>query len=190
LPEDEMTTVRGIPVTGVSRALFDMAGVVLFHQLERAMHEVEVQRLTDCISLHKLVVRYPRRPGIPAVKRLLEAGAQPTRSEFEALALAFIRAYGFRVPETNILVEGFECDLVWREERVIVELDGRTIHDTAAAFEQDRARDRVLQANGWRVIRITWRQLQADADELAADLRTILRARPRRRRGRARGEDL
>jgi very-short-patch-repair endonuclease len=90
-------------------------------------------------------------------------------------------------PATNILVLGFECDCVWREQRVAVELDSRTVHDTSAAFERDRARDRALQAAGWRVVRVTWRQLHGEPDGLAADLRRILRAAPRPRRGRARG---
>jgi very-short-patch-repair endonuclease len=56
----------------------------------------------------------------------------------------------------------------------VVELDGRTVHDTAAAFERDRARDRRLHAAGWRVVRITWRQLREEPEALAADLRAVL----------------
>ena len=55
-----------------------------------------------------------------------------------------------------------------------VELDGRAAHATAAAFERDRARDRLLAAHGWRVIRITWRQLQTERQEIAADLAGLL----------------
>jgi Protein of unknown function (DUF559)/Transcriptional regulator, AbiEi antitoxin len=67
-----------------------------------------------------------------------------------------------------------ECDCVWLSHRLIVELDGRATHDTAAAFERDRARDRLLQAAGWRVPRITWKQLQHDGDRIAADLRELM----------------
>jgi very-short-patch-repair endonuclease len=71
-----------------------------------------------------------------------------------------------------------ECDCVWRPQRLIVELDGRATHDTAAAFERDRARDRLLQAAGWRVVRITWRQLHHDEDRIFADLRELLGIKP------------
>jgi very-short-patch-repair endonuclease len=187
VPRDETTTVGGIPVTGVSRTLLDLASVLRPHQLERTVHEVDVRRLTDAVSLHELVSRYPRRPGVPAIKRLLEVEASPTRSELEARFLAFLRANRLPRHQSDVLVEGLECDFVWRRQGVIVELDGRTFHDTAAAFERDRARDRRLQAAGWRVIRVTWRQLHGEPDALAADLRAILHARPRRRRGQARG---
>ena len=45
---------------------------------------------------------------------------------------------------------------------------------TAAAFERDRARDRVLNARGWRVVRITWRQLHDEPEAVAYDLRALL----------------
>jgi very-short-patch-repair endonuclease len=36
-------------------------------------------------------------------------------------------------------------------------------------------RDRLLVADGWRVVRITWRQLRDDAPAVLADLRRLLR---------------
>jgi very-short-patch-repair endonuclease len=65
-------------------------------------------------------------------------------------------------------------DCAWRTPRLIVELDGHATHSTRRKFESDRARDRALQAAGWRVIRITWRQMKEEAGELATDLRTLL----------------
>jgi very-short-patch-repair endonuclease len=67
-----------------------------------------------------------------------------------------------------------EVDCVWRSSRLIAELDGRAIHGTVRAFERDRARDRALGAAGWRVIRITWRQLNQEARELTEDLGAML----------------
>ncbi len=57
---------------------------------------------------------------------------------------------------------------------MIVELDGRSTHGTALAFEKDRERDRLLLTDGWRVIRLTWRQLRDDPQGVAADLRALL----------------
>ena len=67
-----------------------------------------------------------------------------------------------------------ECDFVWRDRRVIVELDGWAAHGTATAFERDRARDRMLSAHGWRLVRITWRHLHEERDAVASDLVRIL----------------
>ena len=71
-----------------------------------------------------------------------------------------------------------EVDFLWRRQRVIAELDGRRSHATAAAFESDRARDRILATEGWRIVRITWRQLQQDARELAEDIGALLASEP------------
>jgi very-short-patch-repair endonuclease len=57
----------------------------------------------------------------------------------------------------------------------MVELDGFATDGTGQAFERDRARDRALQAAGWRVIRVTWRQLHEDR-LLARDLKAVLDA--------------
>jgi very-short-patch-repair endonuclease len=69
-----------------------------------------------------------------------------------------------------------EADCVWRAPRVVVELDGYASHGTRAAFDRDRARDRALQAAGWRVVRITWRHLHEERDDLVAELRALLGA--------------
>jgi very-short-patch-repair endonuclease len=65
-------------------------------------------------------------------------------------------------------------DCLWRRERVIVELDGRSTHDTEAAFHADRERDRILQTAGWRPSRVTWRHLHSQAPELEPALRMLL----------------
>jgi very-short-patch-repair endonuclease len=78
------------------------------------------------------------------------------------------------LPVTNVLIEGFEVDCVWLEARLIVELDSRTHHAVAHAFEADRARDRRLEAAGWRVVRVTWRQLHDTPGAVEADLRRLL----------------
>ncbi|MGI8597281.1 MAG: endonuclease domain-containing protein [Thermoleophilaceae bacterium] len=59
---------------------------------------------------------------------------------------------------------------------LVVELDGHAAHSPRTAFERDRARDRALHAAGWRVLRITWRQLHREADAVAADLGVLLRS--------------
>jgi very-short-patch-repair endonuclease len=77
----------------------------------------------------------------------------------------------------HISVRGrfFEVDCLWAEQRLIVELDGRESHGTDLAFEKDRERDRLLLVEGWRVTRVTWRQLRGDATAVIADLRELLR---------------
>jgi hypothetical protein len=181
LTADEVTLVRAIPITTLPRTLFDLAAVLPRHQVEKAVNEAEVQRRLDPLSLRDLVDRYPRRRGASTIKAILSglgAGPAVTRSELEALFLAFLQDGAFPKPEVNasLSVAGswVECDFVWRDRRVIVELDGWAAHGTATAFERDRARDRMLSAHGWRLVRITWRHLHEERDAVESDLVRIL----------------
>jgi very-short-patch-repair endonuclease len=105
-------------------------------------------------------------------------GALITRGELEDRFLGFLDAFGLPRPEVNatlpVLGGTVEADCVWRGPRLVVELDGYATHAPRHAFERDRARDRALLAAGWRVARVTWRQLAADPRALAAELRALL----------------
>ena len=184
LPKDEITTFDGIPVTTVPRTLFDLAGIVPAGQLARAVNEAEIRRLWDPLSLVDLLDRHPRRPGSAAIRAVLGGRSGITRSDLEDDFLAFTRSAGLARPATNVWLNvserWIEADCLWREQRLIVELDGRATHATRRAFETDRARDRALTAAGWRVIRITHRQLAGEPQAVARDLRAILE-RPARR---------
>jgi hypothetical protein len=186
VPADERGELLGIPVTSVARTQFDLAGVLSKRGLERAMHEAEVRQLTDRLSLWDLLERYPRRRGARNLRAVL-GGEEPvgiTDSDLEELFVAFLDEYGLPRPRLNatLPVRGklLRPDCIWPERRLLAELDGRDVHSTEKAFESDRQRDRVLLVEGWRSTRITWRQLRDERDEIAADLRDLLRvgARP------------
>jgi very-short-patch-repair endonuclease len=76
--------------------------------------------------------------------------------------LSMLQAGGLPRPDTNVWIAGFQVDFVWGHASLIVEVDGFAFHADRAAFERDRHRDAELQARGYRVIRITWRQLVDD----------------------------
>jgi very-short-patch-repair endonuclease len=183
LPADEVTIRAGIPTTTAARTLLDLAAILQPHELERVLEQAEANRLTDHTPLDALLTRYPTRKGTSSLRALLHTellGATPTRSALEARFLALLAAHDLPRPKTNVWLPdlGIEVDCLWRAQRLIVELDGQT-HHTRAAFERDRARDRALQAAGWRVIRITWRQLHEHPDAVVFDLRDLLCTAPR-----------
>jgi very-short-patch-repair endonuclease len=181
LPDDEVTVHHGIPTTGVHRTLFDLSAVVQRHELRAALRQAGQRRLHDRVSLVDLVERYPRKPGVPVVKALIEEarrGLGITRSELEDRFQELLVSAGLPLPQTNVLIEGKWVDCAWPSHRLIVELDGRDYHDTPEAFEEDRALDRRLEAAGWRVIRVTWLQLTETPAEVAADLHRLLTTAP------------
>jgi hypothetical protein len=187
LRPDEVTHVNGIPVTSPPRTMFDIAASSTLGELERALNEMEVRGIVDELSIPDLLERYPRKRGSVKLRALLGDGVIArgvAREELERRFAAVLEDSGLPRPRRNadLAVRGrfIEADCLWAEQRVIVELDGRATHDTRRAFEGDRERDRVLQVDGWRVVRITWRQLRDDAPSVLADLRALLRTPPPR----------
>lgn len=108
-------------------------------------------------SAGQLLGLLPRSPYLPEVTRPGHHRRRPQLNGSLALRNRF-----------------FEPDCIWDEQRLIVELDGRDVHGTHAAFESDRQRDRILLAEGWRWARVTWRQLRDEPEAIAADLRAAL----------------
>jgi very-short-patch-repair endonuclease len=182
IPEDEREVVDGIPVTSVTRTILDLAAVVSRRQLERAVNEMEVRELRARRSLPDLLARYPRRRGTAVLRHLLEDRASfvgVTENDLEEAFLALIDRSGLPRPRINadLFIRGrvIRPDFTWPGARLVVETDGGAVHRTDRAFERDRERDRVLIAEGWRVMRVTWRQLRDSPGEVAADVREALR---------------
>ena len=178
---DEVIVEQGIRVTCPTRTLLDLASVLTVDQLEHAFNEAEYRRLTSPVSLDALLARYPGRKGTTAIRRVLENhrrnGETRSRTELERELLSLVRVYDLPRPIVNRQTERGELDARWPEAKLVVELDGFAAHGTHKAFEDDRARDRALVVAGWRVVRITWRQLTEDADTIAAQLKTLLAQR-------------
>ena len=56
----------------------------------------------------------------------------------------------------NAWLEGKERDLVWREQRVVVEADSYTFHGDPRTWAKDIGKTNELQLLGYVVLRFTW----------------------------------
>ncbi len=174
----DRTRRHEIPVTSAARTLLDLAATTTTNEIDRALNEAEVQRRVSLHSLNEQFSRYPTHRGTAALKEAMRADPAFTRSEAERRALDLIRRARLPPPEANVIVEGHEVDLLWRAEKIVVETDGYAFHSSRRSFERDRRTDQALTAAGYRVIRITWRQL---TDEPEAVVATLSRALAERR---------
>jgi predicted transcriptional regulator of viral defense system len=187
LTEADVTTVDKIPCTTVARTLLDLADALPRRALERAFDQAEVMQLFDLRALEDQLGRNAKRCAAAKVQDVLAThyiGRTQTWSELEEAFLSMIRAANIPAPEVNawiVLPDGetpIRGDFVWREQRLVVETDGHGTHGTRQQFEQDRRRDQRLAAAGWRVIRITWRQLVREPVRLAQTLEVLLMRSP------------
>jgi very-short-patch-repair endonuclease len=92
----------------------------------------------------------------------------------EAQFMALVRRHRLPRPEVNVQVDRHEVDFLWRDQRLVVEVDGWKSHRTRSAFEEDRARDARLKLLGFEVLRLTWRQIESDSAMVAATIRALL----------------
>ena len=174
--EVERVRHRGLPVTPVARTLLDFASVASKQALRRAVAEADYLRLLDLDAIDAVLGR--GRPGSRALRAALDQHRPQyarTLSVLEDRFLELCEASGLPLPEVNAMVGGLMVDMLWRERRVIVELDGHAAHLGAAAMERDHGRDLALRAAGFVVLRHTWHQVTQCATEVLADLRSALR---------------
>lgn len=164
LAPSDWQRIEGVPVTTPVRTLLDVAAAVPARTLERAYAQAARDGRATPEAIEAALVRRGPVPGAGRLRRLASASTPPafTRSEAEERLLEWIGRAGLPPPETNVRVGGLELDCAWRAFRVAVEVDGFAFHGSRTSFEADRHRDARLASLGYRVVRITWRQLDLE----------------------------
>jgi hypothetical protein len=162
LPDDEVTTLRRLPITTPARTLLDLAAAGLRGRpLETALDLAEQQKLLSFAELHHLLARYPRRPGTRLLTAQLDRYRGPTdvRSHLERLFNELCDAAGLPRPLVNTVIEGRVRDFYWPHCRLVVEADSYRWHRSPSAMNDDRERDVELTLAGYRVLRFTYEQV-------------------------------
>jgi hypothetical protein len=172
----DITSQEGVPVTTVARTLLDLAEVVPRRKLKAAVEEADRRGDYNGFAVGELLARSPGRHGLKPLADLLSDFTydELSRSEMEALFFDFCNEHGIARPSMNCEVEGYTVDAHWPGTTLIVELDSRSFHLTPKAFEEDRERDAILLLAGYRVVRITYRQLTRQPATVASRLKTLL----------------
>jgi very-short-patch-repair endonuclease len=179
----DVTTVDGIPCTTVARTVHDLAAVVNPRATERAIEQAEIREILDLRKLQDVLARNARTRGARRLRRIFAErfATAPTESELEEQLLALCRGARLPLPERQVYIDPGDgeppvrVDFCWRAQKLVVETDGGRYHRTPRAFESDRRRDQRLTLAGWRVLRITWRQLRDEPQRIAAMIAQALR---------------
>ncbi len=166
---------QGMPVTSAARTIVDLAGALTIRELESAIATALRLRLTTIPKIQDAMDRSPRCRGVATLRHLIENGGfARTRSGYERRLLDLIAASGLPRPRTNHRVAGHEVDMVWPDRKLVLEFDGFKFHSDRRAFERDRRRDQDLVAQGYRVIRVTARQVEDEPLAVIARLAAAL----------------
>ncbi len=179
LPPEHRTVVDGLPVTSLARTLFDLCGLVsparrarslpnlTRREVERAMDDA-IARSMSVAKLEQVLARLGGRGrgGTVLFRELLDErgeGFVATESELEDLLFAVLMRFGLPLPSKQVTLGGElpvgRVDFVYRDKRIVIEADSRKHHSALLDADRDRWRDLDLAADGFVVVRVTWRQL-------------------------------
>lgn len=178
LPAEDRRRVLGLPVTGPARTILDVAATLSAGDLAAIVDRARAAGVVRRGELERALARSAGRRGAAALRHVLRerTGPQFSRSEAERRVADLVaRVPDLPRPQRNARLHGHEVDLLWPRKRVVVEVDGYAFHGPRRAFEHDRARDAELTARGYRVVRVTWRQLVEEPEVLLVRIALLLR---------------
>lgn len=181
----DVTTVRGIPCTEVSRTLLDLGAVAQKDQIEEALDSALRRRLT---SLPRLRWRLTRggiqgKLGASVLRDLVDqrVASQTTESILETKVLRLIRRGKLPPPELQHEVhlpagEKVRIDFAYPSAKLAIEVVGYRWHGGRQQWSRDLSRSSDLGAIGWRVIYVTWDDVLHRPERVLDRLRRALGA--------------
>jgi hypothetical protein len=158
LDRRDVTAVGDIPVTTTARMFVDLAADHTPHQVCWVLNEAAFRRRFSRDAALRALERAGRHPGRGTLRRALELyamGSAGTRSRYEDLFLGMVEPE----PLVNMALLGYEVDFHWPDRRLVVEVDGN--HSRPRDVRVDGARDEVLSAGGYTVVRVTGEEVEA-----------------------------
>ncbi len=189
LPDDQVTTAFGVPVTTVARTVMDiarasgfMAGVVA---ADCALHSHVVVKVEFAIILKEC----GQWPGVVRARQVIDFADGRAESALESVARVRFAQSGIPPPDLQVNIRGKQgfigrVDFCWHGYRTIAEADGAMKYDDQGR-ERARAqlaRDEKFHDEGWGTFHFTWREIYHEPEPAIERLRrTFARSTPRSR---------
>jgi very-short-patch-repair endonuclease len=183
ISDQDLTTVRNLPVTNQVRTVIDMAALVRRRRLEWLVDDLLAAKAFTLDELTERFRQVSRRgkPGMANLRTVLEErgpGYVPPASRLERLLTDVLTAGGLPMPVRqhplpSRLGPG-RVDVAYPAARLIIEADSRRWHTRSADFETDRLRDNEATLLGWKILRYTWARVKNDPLGVVREVREYL----------------
>ncbi len=181
---DEMV-IDGLPVTGISRTVLDLAAVVSPRRLDQALDAVIRQKLLEWPDLYEVLIRHSARgrDGCGKLRTMLESRYGDTSipdSRWNRMVGTLLLDAGLVEPVYEHQVAnqagGFiaRVDLAYPKKKLAIELDSIRWHHNLDSFVADPRRKNALLLEGWRVLTFTWDDFSTRPADLVASVRVAL----------------
>jgi len=145
-----------------------VAGMRRVEKIDTLQHQGAPTTVAECLPDHGTPWATPLsgRPNpFSDVEQRLEA-------QLSTLEWAAGRAWN-AFWQASDLHTGIRVDLMWADEKCVIELDGPE-HRTAERFKADRRRDRLLQSAGFTVLRFTNEEVLEDLEQVVSFIERFL----------------
>jgi very-short-patch-repair endonuclease len=167
----ELTRKAGLPITTRTRTLADC---LRFLPAAEAVTVLDRAQQVNCVNLTGVAEHLPSRGAGTRQARQVLAAATGEHSPAERVATTLLRqakVAGWRVNH-RVVLDGrtVVIDIAFVAARVAIEVDGWAYHSDVDAFQRDRRRQNRLVAQGWRVLRFTYRDLVERPDVVVAEI--------------------
>jgi very-short-patch-repair endonuclease len=174
--------VAGFAVTTKALTVLDAAARLGLDEGARVADRALQKGSVTIEALRDAHTRNAHRHGAVPGAELIALAAGGARSWAERELHRRMQAAGIRgwTANVEIVLPGFGRavgDVVFGEQKVIVEVDGWAYHRDLRAFLRDGPRQSALAAAGWVVLRTHWYEMRDDPEAFLARLRSTLRAR-------------
>jgi len=165
----DVTITDAIPLTTATRTIVDLASVISTDILEEALDDALRRRLTSLSRLRwRLGQLEPRgRRGIGTLRGFVEArsGSAVTGSPLETRFIRLLRGARLPLPQCQCEIRDHgrllaRVDFAYPDIRLAIEVDGYRWHSGRVRWERDLARRNELTMRGWRVVHVTWSDLE------------------------------
>lgn len=179
LPAEDVVDVDGVPLTSVARTTVDLSRVLPRVPAVWAVEGALRSRTVTRAELEEVAVRLARSPGIVRARERFRSAEPLSQSPLETMARLFLLDAGLPAPELQMELELADgrsvfVDLGYREQRVGIELDGRSPHELPEAVFRDRRRQNKVAFTSVLLLRYTWWDVKRDTrrfvDEVDAAL--------------------
>ena len=187
LPRHHCVVRDQIPCTSVARTIFDLCAAVHPRRAERAMDNALARRLVTLPALGRVLDELAEhgRGGTVLMRELLAArpfGYVAPESELEARFVELIDHYGLPQPTRQLDLGDTDAwigraDFVYRDQQIVIEVDGREGHSSQLDQLADAERDGQLVTLGRVVLRFGWDDVCFRGEMVAGLVRTALCAR-------------
>lgn len=181
LPVCDVWKRDGMQVTSPARTLLDIAADLTERGLRQTVRRAQAEQRVNLRQLSEVLSRANGHRGASALRAVVADGPAPTRSELEDIVLDLIDRVTEERPEINAMLRldgerPIRPDFLWRRLRLVIEADGAAWHDDKLTREDDAAKQAMLEARGYRVLRITWEQAVRHPQQTLARIRVALEA--------------